>query len=85
MLVQLVMELWLLLWIKVNIAIVAEEKSYLLSVYRYTNESLHSPSLLILSAPLTLKECTTPICSDSVMYCDVVMLVKLVLVAVTST
>ena len=75
------------MWIKVNIAIVAEEeKSYLLSVYRYTNESLHSPSLLILSAPLTLKEYTTPICSGSTTYCDVVLVMLMVLVAaVTST
>ena len=53
----------------------------------YTSESLHSPSLLILSSPLTLKEYTTPICSGRTIYCDVVvMLVMLVvLVAVTST
>ena len=55
----------------------------------YTSESLHSPSLLILSAPLTLKEYTTPICSGSTIYCDVVvmlvMLMVLVHVAVTST
>ena len=61
---------------------------YLLGMY--TNESLHSPSLLILSAPLTLKEYTTPICSGStILYCDVVvmlvMLMIMVLVAVTST
>ena len=57
--------------------------SYLLGVY--TKGSLHCPSLLIVSAPLTLKEYTTPICSVSVMCCDVVVLVKLMLVAVTST
>ena len=57
---------------------------YLLANGVYTSESLHSPSLLILSAPLTLKEYITPICSGSTIYCDaVVMLV--VLMAVTST
>ena len=57
--------------------------SYLLGVY--TKGSLHCPSLLILSVPLTLKEYSTPICSVSVMCCDVVVLVKLMLEAVTST
>ena len=47
--------------------------------------ALHSPSLLILSAPLTLKEYTTPICSGSTIYCDVVLVMLMVLVAVTST
>ena len=51
----------------------------------YIYESLHSPSLLILSAPLTLKEYTTPICSGSTIYCDVVLVMLVVLVAVTST
>ena len=51
----------------------------------YTKGSLQSPSLLIVSAPLTLKEYSTPICSVSVMCSDVVVLVKLMLVAVTST
>ena len=50
-------------------------------------ESLHSPSVLILSVPLTLKEYTTPICSGSTIYCDVVlvMLVVLVLYVLGST
>ena len=48
--------------------------------------SLHSP-LPALSAPLTLKEYTTPVCSVSTMYCDVVFMfvMLLVLVLVTST
>ena len=57
--------------------------SYLLGVY--TKDVLHFPSLLILSAPLTLKEYTTPICSGSTIYCDVVLVMLVVLVAVTST
>ena len=50
------------------------------------NSSLHSP-LPALSAPLTLKEYTTPVCSVSTMYCDVVSMfvMLLVLVLVTST
>ena len=50
------------------------------------NGSLHSP-LPALSAPLTLKEYTTPVCSVSTMYCDVVFMfvMLLVLVLVTST
>ena len=59
--------------------------SYLLAIAVYTKGLLHCPSLLIMSAPLTLKEYSIPICSVSVMCCDVVMLVKLMLVAVTST
>ena len=59
--------------------------TYILADGMYTKGSLHSPSLLIVSAPLTLKEYSTPICSVSVMCCDVVVLVKLMLVAVTST
>ena len=52
----------------------------------YINSSLHSP-LPALSAPLTLKEYTTPVCSVSTMYCDVVFMfvMLLVLVLVTST
>ena len=48
--------------------------------------SLHCP-LPALSAPLTLKEYTTPVCSVSTMYCDVVFMfmMLLVLVLVTST
>ena len=53
----------------------------------YIKESLHSPILLILSAPLTLKEYTTPISSISVMCCDVVVMlvIWLMLMVVTST
>ena len=52
----------------------------------YITDALHSPSLLILSAPLTLKEYTTPICNGSIIYCDVVLVMLVVLVAaVTST
>ena len=49
-------------------------------------DSLHSP-LPALSAPLTLKEYTTPVCSVNTMYCDVVFMfvMLLVLVLVTST
>ena len=52
----------------------------------YINGSLHSP-LPALSAPLTLMEYTTPVCSVSTMYCDVVFMfvMLLVLVLVTST
>ena len=56
-----------------------------LHIGAYTKRSLHSPSRLILSAPLTLKEYTTPICSGSTIYCDVVLVMLVVLVAVTST
>ena len=50
------------------------------------NTSLHSP-LPELSSPLTLKEYTTPVCSVSTMYCDVVFMFVMipVLELVTST
>ena len=50
-------------------------------------DSLHSPSLLIVSAPLTLKEYSTPNCSVSVMCCDVVvqLVMVVVLMSVSST
>ena len=54
--------------------------------YPNRNGSLHSP-LPALSAPLTLTEYTTPVCSVSTMYCDLVLslVITPMLVLVTST
>ena len=51
----------------------------------YLKKTLHSPSRLVVSAPLTLKEYTTPICSDSTIYCDVVFMLMKLFAEVTST